>query len=260
MFHVFSSSTQAKFPLVGLIGLMLLLLSASAWDGAVVLLDPAGPKLPARGNPSTSVYRVFGNHSVNLDGVVITAHTFQARPKYIAIVYSVACSRCGTPPDLRFDLEDAQGNKYASRQDIEFGREQDIKVGLLITEPYIEGGKVLSLIVRDAGKGGVALSRLDILENTEIQPQSSFTEGGRLAPEEGVVVGAKTVYTSGAPGTRAVEMAVREGGLEREYYGLIESNGAARAVTEAEYRSSIPQPPSGFATPPATSGETPASP
>jgi hypothetical protein len=147
----------------------------------------------------------------------------------MAVLYSVACEEgdCSSRLLHKVAVIDDAGHVYGL-EDVVLALREDVRVGLLMTEPYIPGGSTLSL----SGPGW----QVDFLQNYAPDSVVDFFEAGRLAPQDGVDSGRYRITVGGPPGADVAEVSLTGAGETRTVYGRIDDeSGTGRPITAEEY-------------------------
>jgi len=209
--------------------------SSSSEERAEMVFSPTGKF--TSGDPSTA----------------LVLHAFQVTPDYISVVYTLV----GRPLDKLLSaslvIVDDKGRAYRVLGNSILGSKDGVLAGVLVVEPHIQGGSILSIQLTDIDLADGATRKVDwrvpFLQTKQPDVPITFIEGGRLSPEEGVTVYGATVGIAGPPGSSPVEILVNRNGTTTSLFGMVDQEGATRAISQQEFESALGV--SGYPKPPA---------
>lgn len=207
------------------------------------------------------VFSPTGKYVAADPSMPLILHAFEVTPDYISVVYTLVGGPKETPQSFSPTIVDDKGQTYRILGNAFLGSVDGVLAGLLVVEPHIPGGSVLTIEANKAEMAGGAPRdgpwSIAFLQTNQPDAPITFIEGGRLSPEEGVTVNGATVGIAGPPGSSPVEVLVNRNGRTTSLFGMVDQEGAARAIGQNEFRgilgvSGYPKPPA-FPTTPAAS-------
>jgi hypothetical protein len=182
----------------------------------------------------------------------LIVHAFEVTPDYISVVYTLVGGSNEAPRSCSPAIVDDKGRTYRTLGNAILGSADGVLAGVLVVEAHIPGGSLLTIeasSVETAG-GTFMNGRWSIPFLVTTEPAGSLTHiGGRLSPEEGVGVNGARVGIAGPPGSSPVEVLVHRDGKTTSLFGLVDKQGATRALSQQEFQGMLGTP--GYPKPPA---------
>ena len=194
--------------------------------------------------PGTLVFSHTGNNVSGDASMPLILHAFRVTPNYISIVYTLVGSPEDAPQSFSPTIVDDRGLSYRTIGSAILGSVDGVLAGVLVVEPYIPGGSVITIQADSAvlasgesrsGDWSMPFLRTDLADLSAI----TFIEGGRLSPEEGVYVNGTTVGQAGPPGASPVEVLVHRDGKTTSLFGAVDRDGTASALGEGGFQEKL---------------------
>jgi len=212
--------------------------------------------------PAVMEFSPTGTYSTGDSSMTLVLHAFEVTPDYISVVYTLAAGPGDTPQSFSPAIVDDKGQTYREIGNSILGSVDGVLAGLLVVESHIPGGFVLTIEASNVdmagGESRSGLWSIPFLQARQPDAPITFIEGGRLSPEEGVAVNGSRVGIAGPPGSSPVEVLVHRSGKTTSLFGLVEGDGATRALSQQEFQAMFGE--SGYLKPPAFPTSAPAAP
>lgn len=190
--------------------------------------------------PGEMVFSPTGNYVAGDSSMPLLLHAWEMTPDYILVVYTLVGNPADAPQSLSPGIADDKGRSYRVLDNAILGSVDGVLAGVLVVEPYIPGGSVLTIQADSVVlSGGVSRSgnwSMPFLKTTHPDISITFIEGGRLSPEEGVYVNGTTVGQAGPPGASPVEVLVHRDGKTTSLFGAVDRDGTARALGLGDFQ------------------------
>jgi len=208
---------------------------------------------------------VFSPTGKYVDGdpsMPLVIQAFELTPEYISVSYTLVGGPKDVPQSFAPTIVDDKGQAYRTLGNAVLGSAEGVLAGVLVVEPHIPGGSLLTIQAGSAVMAGGATQggpwSIAFLQTTEPNAPTTFIEGGRLSPEEGVVVNGAQVGIAGPPGSSPVEVLVHRNGKTTSLFGVVERKGEARPVSSQEFQAMFGS--TGYPRPPAFPTTAPVAP
>lgn len=104
--------------------------------------SPGSEGVPAMVFSPTGTYA-----SGDASGTGIVVHTFRVTPEYTAVTYTAAVARQNPLESASLRIVDDTGYVYSEKDNVSLGSADGVLAGILVVEPYVAGGSLLTLEV-----------------------------------------------------------------------------------------------------------------
>lgn len=207
------------------------------------------------------VFSPTGKYVAGDASMPLVLHAFEVTPDYISVLYTLVGGPKDMPQSFSPTIVDDKGQTYRILGNAILGSADGVLAGLLVVEPHIPGGSILSIEANTVEMAGGASRNghwsIPFLQTTQPNGPITFIEGGRLSPEEGVDVDGARVGIAGPPGSSPAEVLVHRDGKTTSLFGVVDRQGTTRALSQQEFQgmfgaSGYPKPPAFPTTAPAT--------
>ncbi len=208
-----------------------------AINALAVPREAPGPEQVVEG-PGRSEFDKTGEYRASFAGVEVIALARRITPGDVTVVYALSTASGEMPVKVEPVLVDDAGHVYALTSHAILGEHEGVLAGVLVSEPYRAGGKLLSFrLDRVQLDGGVIEGPWEIPILTTAGPPTplSFIEFGRLVPRAGVTTNGAVVGVAGPAGAPPIEVLVVRGKSAASLRGTVDSPGLARPISAEEF-------------------------